>query len=97
VTVLIIQNSTGWNSNNPINGTVYFWSTAGGLLGSQTFSLVGRAALVLNTATVPGAAGAGGTITVTHDGGYGSLTMKSVALEPATGFSFDTPGLYKPY
>jgi len=37
-----------------------------------------------------------GTITVAHDGGYGNLAIKSVALEPSTGFSFDTPGLYKP-
>jgi hypothetical protein len=72
VTVLIIQNSTRWNPNHPISGTIYFWDTAGALLGSQTFSLIGRAALVLNTATVPGAAGVGGTITVTHDGGFDS-------------------------
>ena len=96
LTVLIIQNSTGWNSNSPISGTVYFWSTAGALLGSQTFSLIGRAALVLNTANVAGVAGKSGTITVAHDGGYGNLAVKSVALEPTTGFSFDTPGLYKP-
>ena len=97
VTVLIIQNATGW-FGLPINGTIYFWDSLGALVASHTFSDLGRrAALVLNTATVPGAAGVGGTITVTHDGGYGNLTMKSVALEPATGFSFDTPGLYKPH
>jgi hypothetical protein len=96
VTVLIIQNSTGWNGNIPIAGTIYFWNTAGALLGSQTFSLIGRAALVLNTASVGGVAGKSGTITVAHDGGYGNLAVKSVALEPTTGFSFDTPGLYKP-
>ena len=50
----------------------------------------------MNTATVPGVAGQAGTITIAHDGGYGNLAVKSVALEPATGFSFDTPGLYKP-
>ena len=41
-------------------------------------------------------AGVGGTITIAHDGGYGNLAVKAVALEPSTGFSFDTPGLYKP-
>jgi hypothetical protein len=30
-------------------------------------------------------------VTVLHDGAYGALVGKSVALEPATGFSFDTP------
>ena len=95
VTVLIIQNSTGW-ANRPIAGTIYFWNTAGTLLGSSPFILAAKASLVLNTGTVAGVAGTGGTITVAHDGGYGNLAMKAVALEPATGFSFDTPGSYKP-
>jgi hypothetical protein len=46
-----------------------------------------------NTASVAGAAGQSGSITVTHDGGYGELAGKTVALEPSTGFSFDTPML----
>jgi hypothetical protein len=45
---------------------------------------------VLNTATVPGVNGVSGAITVAHDGRYGDLTGKTVALEPATGFSFDS-------
>ena len=97
VTVLIIQNTTGWT--RPIGGTIYFWGTAGGpaALDVSTFSLSAKAALVLNTATIGGAAGVSGTITIAHDGGYGNLAVKSVALEPATGFSFDSPGLYKPH
>jgi hypothetical protein len=94
VTVLIVQNPTGWTRN--IAGTVYFYGATGALLGSTTFSLPANAALVLNTATVPNVAGASGTITIAHDGGYGNLAVKSVALDPATGFSFDSPGLYKP-
>jgi hypothetical protein len=94
VTVLIVQNPTGWTRD--IAGTVYFWGATGTLLGSTTFSLAAKAALVLNTATVAGVAGQGGTITIAHDGGYGNLAVKSVALDPATGFSFDSPGLYKP-
>jgi hypothetical protein len=98
VTVLIVQNITSWI--RPIAGTVYFWDAGGALpghlLGSSTFSLLGNDALVLNTTTVPGVAGQGGTITISHDGGYGNLAVKAVALEAATGFSFDSPGLYKP-
>jgi len=43
----------------------------------------------LNTATVaPGTAGA---LTLAHDARYGDLSGKTVALEPSTGFSFDSP------
>ena len=43
-----------------------------------------------------GVAGQGGTITVSHDGRYGDLAGKTVALEPSTGFSFDSPMLPVP-
>jgi hypothetical protein len=32
-----------------------------------------------------------------HDGGYGGLTVKAVAIEPATGFTFDTAGVSLPH
>ena len=38
----------------------------------------------------------GGTITVSHDGRYGDLVGKAIALEPATGFSFDTLMVQRP-
>jgi hypothetical protein len=94
VTVLIIQNSTSWDRN--INGIVHFWTPSGVELTIDSFSLPAHGVYVVNTATIPAMAGQSGTITISHDGGYGSLTVKSVALEPATGFSFDSPGLYKP-
>ena len=92
-TVLIIQNTA--NLTRPLNGSAYFWTTDGTLNAIHTFSLLPtRTALVLNTAPV--APGVGGTVTIAHDGGYGALAVKAVALEPSTGFSFDSPGLYKP-
>lgn len=87
VTVLLLQN-TGVTT---VSGHVYFWSPAGALLATRDFTLASRQVLVLNTATVPGLAGQGGTMTVSHDGPYGELAGKTVALEPATGFSFDSP------
>jgi hypothetical protein len=95
MTVLIVQNTTSWL--RPIAGTVYFWGPVPGtFVGSSAFKLYANQTLVLNTTTVPGVAGQGGSITIAHDGGYGNLAVKAVALEPATGFTFDSPGLYKP-
>lgn len=87
VTVLLLQNPT----NYTITGTVYFWNATGGSAGTAPFSLAPKALNVLNTSTV--AAGSSGALTIAHDGRYGDLSGKSVALEPATGFSFDTPAL----
>jgi hypothetical protein len=40
-------------------------------------------------------AGTSGTVTITHDGRYGDLAGKVVALEPSTGFSFDSPAVLR--
>jgi hypothetical protein len=50
---------------------------------------------VFNTTGFGTLVGVGGSITIAHDGPYGGLNVKSVALEPSTGFSFDTQGVYK--
>jgi hypothetical protein len=86
VTVLIVQNRT----NATVSGNVYFWSAAGSLLYIQPLSLAARTTLILNAAAITALAGRSGSITIAHDGGYGALAGKAVALEPATGFSFDS-------
>ena len=83
-TILIVQNT----SQDTVTGTVWLWDAAGALVGSQPLSLAPNALFVLNTASV--APGTSGTATLTHDGRYGSLAGKAVAIEPATGFTFDT-------
>jgi glycosyl hydrolase family 44/Calx-beta domain-containing protein len=92
VTVLILQNPADY----AVAGTVWFWDVAGTLLGTHAFALAPRETVVLNTASVPGVASQGGAMTVSHDGHYGDMTGKTVALEPATGFSFDSPMLPAP-
>jgi hypothetical protein len=87
ITVLLLQNPT----NYTIGGNIYFWDTTGTLIATSPFSLGPKQLEVLNTATV--APGVGGTVTIAHDGRYGDLAAKTVALEPATGFSFDSPAL----
>jgi hypothetical protein len=91
LTVLLLQNPTSYT----ISGTAFFWDTAGGLVGSQPFSLGARQLFAFNTTAV--APGASGSVTVTQDGRFGDLQGKTVALEPATGFSFDTPMAYRPH
>jgi len=87
ITVLLLQNPT----NYTITGVIYFWTTAGVSAGTSPFTLTPKALQVLNTATV--APGVGGSVTIAHDGRYGDLSGKTVALEPSTGFSFDSPML----
>jgi hypothetical protein len=86
VTVLVLQNPM----NYPITGDVYFWDTLGTLAAIEPISLSPKQTLVLNTAAIPGAGGIGGAITIAHDGRYDDLSGKTVALEPGTGFSFDS-------
>ena len=92
MTVLVLQNTGG----APLTGRACFWSAAGALLGAHPFTLGPRASVSLNTASVPGLAGQSGSITVSHDGGYGTLAGKAVSLEPATGYSFDSPLASRP-
>jgi reprolysin-like metallo-peptidase family M12B/Calx-beta domain-containing protein len=91
VTVLLLQNPT----DGPISGHIYFWDAAGTQVASQAFTLAAKNLLVLNTATIPAANGVSGSLSVSHDGRYGELAAKSVALEPATGFSFDSPAVVR--
>ncbi len=86
-TVVVIQNS----SSDVVPGTIWFWSPNGTLLASSTFNLQPRQTATVIGNTVPGLANQGGTITVTHGGRYGSLSGKAVAVEPSTGYAFDTP------
>jgi hypothetical protein len=101
VTVLIIQNPGHVTvGEGAVTGNAYLWTTSGGTTPVTTipFSLQSRQASVINLATVNGgvANGTSGTITITNNARYGMLAVKAVALEPSTGFSFDSPGLYRP-
>jgi uncharacterized repeat protein (TIGR01451 family) len=87
VTVLLLQNPADY----PTAGEIYFRNASGVLVAVHAFALSPKQILVLNTATVPGAGAVGGAITIAHDGRYGDLSGKTVAVEPATGFSFDSP------
>jgi hypothetical protein len=89
-TVLTLENVTA----SQVKGNAWLWDEDGELVGSVAFDLGSHQTVTKNLASV--APGRKGTITVSHDGPYGALAGKSSAVEPATGFTFDTPLGYRP-
>ncbi len=85
-TVLFLQNTT----NITVTGSVYFHNAAGALLATVPVSVPHHGLQVIQTASVPGLAGQSGSAQIAQLGGYSALVGKAVALEPATGFTFDT-------
>jgi hypothetical protein len=85
-TVFVVQNTT----NTTVTGFVYFYDAAGTLLSSVALNVLEHGVQVFNTAAVSALAGKSGSATIAQLGGYGALTGKAVAVEPATGFTFDT-------
>jgi hypothetical protein len=92
VTVLMVQNGI---TGSGINWTANYWSNAGVLLAQVPSVLQANQSAVINLSTIPALQGQTGTITIAHTAGFGGMAVKSVALEPATGFSFDTLGTYR--
>lgn len=75
----------------PVTAKVSFFDGTGAVLHQLDLSLAPNAPVVLNTSSFPALAGRSGYALVAHTGGYGALSGKAVALEPSTGFTFDTP------
>lgn len=91
VTVMLVLNTT----DRACSVTHHFFSSSGSVLAtSGPTTLAARSLQVVSTATVVG--GASGSVRVTHTCGYGGLSGKAVALEPSTGFTFDTPLVSRP-
>jgi len=91
ITVVLAQNPT----DAPISATLFFYNGVGALLTSANAVIAAKGLAVVPTSGIGGLAGQSGSLTIAHNGGYGSLNVKAVALEPSTGFSFDTPGTYR--
>jgi hypothetical protein len=86
VTVVVVQNV----KPTPVTGSLVFFNANGVQLHAEPLSIEPNAVRVFNTATVSGLVGQSGSARVVHFGGRGALAGKGVALEPATGFTFDT-------
>lgn len=93
LTIVVIQNTRP----AAVTGQIDFYNGAGTHLHSQPFSLVANATLVFASASEPALQGVSGSATVAHTAGYGGLAGKAVALEPASGFTFDTALSPLPY
>jgi uncharacterized repeat protein (TIGR01451 family) len=87
VTVLILQNTT----TELMGGAAYFRDASGIVRCTFGFGVSGHRTVVFNTTDCPGLAGIAGSVTVANSVSYGQISGKAVALEPATGFSFDSP------
>lgn len=85
-TVLVLQNTT----DVTVTGMVHFYDGSGFLITSVPLSVPQHGVQLMSTAAIPGLAGQSGSVQVAQLGGYGAITGKAVALEPATGFTFDT-------
>lgn len=92
VTVVMCQNPT----RSSISATQYYWNAAGTLVYANPITVGGRATSVVSSCAIGAVNTNSGSITVAHNGPYGSLNCKAVAVEPATGFTFDTVGAYRP-
>jgi hypothetical protein len=86
VTSVLITNLT----QAPASVVLWFYNSSGSTLASASFTLPANGLQVIPTGAVPGLAGQSGHINVVHTAGYGGLSGKAVALEPSTGFTFDT-------
>jgi hypothetical protein len=85
-TILIVTNAATFSCSAQFN----FYNAAGTFLGSSSNTFSVRETHVLNTSGLAFAVGQSGSIYVSHTCGYSGLAGKAVALEPATGFTFDT-------
>ena len=90
-TVLLIQNAT----DRTCGVAPLLLSPSGTFIASMSPGAVApNRLLVLATATA--APNQSGSVRIVHTCGYGGLSGKAVALEPATGFAFDTPMTPRP-
>jgi hypothetical protein len=90
-TVVLVQNTAPY----AVSGTMYFWNASGVLVTPYPFTLAPKALAIVTPGTIPAIADQAGSVTISNTGRYGDLSGKAVALEPATGYSFDTPLVHR--
>jgi hypothetical protein len=91
-TVVLIQNPT----NYTVSGHIYFWDAVGTRLSTKDFTIAGKSLFSYVLSGEPALQNKSGTITISHNARYGDIVGKSVSVDPATGFSFDSPMVWRP-
>ena len=94
VSVLVLQNS----ASTTVNVALLAYDATGSVIASISISLDPHQVTAVNLAAAQGGvlAGRSGGLKIVNDAPYGALAGKVVSVEPATGFTFDTPLVYKP-
>jgi hypothetical protein len=72
------------------SGVLLLAGGVGGERRSEPLSVPRNGVQVVQGGGIGALAGQSGSAAIVHTGGYGALAGKAVALEPATGFTFDT-------
>ena len=85
-TVILLRNTT----NTTITGQLDFYDGGGVFLNTQALSIPAHGVQGISTAAIAPLSGLSGSASVAHTGPYGGISGKAVALEPGTGFTFDT-------
>jgi hypothetical protein len=100
ISVLILQGTDPLVVSPTCNYHVHFFNEFGTLLYSHTIETIDWLfdvdVLSLSSIGAGVLAGQKGGAIISHTCGYGGIAAKLVALEPSTGFSFDTPCTYLP-
>lgn len=86
VSVLIMQNISSFSCP----ATVYFLDEAGNTLATDSSTIAANATRVFAVGSLPALVGTRGSARIAHTCSAYVFKAKLVALEPATGFSFDT-------
>jgi hypothetical protein len=96
VSVLIVQVTDPMVSSSTCHFDAYFYDESGINVGGAGTDRGLHGMWVYPLSSYPLLAGKKGSAQIIHTCGYGGLAAKLVALEPSTGFSFDTPCTYLP-
>jgi hypothetical protein len=91
ISVLIVQRASTETGAGTCQANAFFYDENAALVGTHQQTLGLNDMSAVGTQGLAGLPGTKGALHIAHTCGVGGLKGKLVALEPSTGFSFDTP------